>query len=268
MNYSKIYDSIISKALSRVRPNCYCEKHHILPKSMGGSDDKTNIAILTAREHFIAHWLLYKIHKNKSMALAFFSMSKPVGNGRKRYSSHSFKYAREAGAMAVSEMKSGDKHHMFGLVGASNPNFGSKRTDETRMKLSEIAKKRTGGKNHKAKKVICITTGEIFDSISCAKKKHRIGNINYSIKTGGTAGGLVFSYYENGNARPHSEPLGGYASGSSSWNSVKVKNETTGQVFETIAAAAKSISVSSPAVRYAINNKSICKGNRFSYYEG
>jgi len=43
-------------------PNeCYSECHHIIPKSLGGSDNTENLVRLTAREHFIAHWLLTKM---------------------------------------------------------------------------------------------------------------------------------------------------------------------------------------------------------------
>jgi hypothetical protein len=41
----------------------YCEKHHIIPKCLGGSNDPSNIVALTAREHFLAHWLLIKFTK-------------------------------------------------------------------------------------------------------------------------------------------------------------------------------------------------------------
>lgn len=268
MNYIKIHDRIILNATNRVKPDCYCENHHILPRSMGGNDDKTNIVALTAREHFLIHWLLYKIHKNSSMALAFFSMSKPVGNGRTRYTSRSFKYAREAGAAAVSFMKSGEMHHMYGLKGRDNPNFGSRRGDKTKMALSEKAKLRVGGLNPRAKKIVCIDTGEVFDSISEAKKAYPGGNINYSIKTGGKSKGLTFAYAkEDGTPHDFKDPLVGYASGERSWNSNPVINKTTGEVFETLKQAAESIGVSTPAIRYAIKNKSFCKNNRFENYE-
>ena len=58
MNYLKIYENIIekSKKENRKKENgIYYEKHHIVPKCMGGSDDTENLIILTAREHFIAH---------------------------------------------------------------------------------------------------------------------------------------------------------------------------------------------------------------------
>ena len=70
MNYQSIYDSIVEKAKSRTIDG-YTEKHHIIPKSMGGSNHSSNIVKLTAKEHFVAHWLLFKIYKNPSMAKAF-----------------------------------------------------------------------------------------------------------------------------------------------------------------------------------------------------
>ena len=52
----------------------YKEKHHIIPKSLGGTDDINNIIELTGRQHFIAHHLLWKSYQNKEMTLAFWSM--------------------------------------------------------------------------------------------------------------------------------------------------------------------------------------------------
>ena len=64
MNYSRVYNNLIKR--SKNRSVCgYTEKHHIIPVCMGGSNNKNNIVKLTAREHFIAHILLVKIHKNK-----------------------------------------------------------------------------------------------------------------------------------------------------------------------------------------------------------
>jgi len=71
--YKKWHDSIINRAKNRVL-SCYFEKHHIIPKSCGGSDDKSNLVKLTAREHFIVHLLLTKILKGNNkdkMILAF-----------------------------------------------------------------------------------------------------------------------------------------------------------------------------------------------------
>ena len=62
MNYFLIYQRLIAKAKERTCPEGYVEKHHILPRALGGSDDSSNLVVLTSREHFIAHALLAKIH--------------------------------------------------------------------------------------------------------------------------------------------------------------------------------------------------------------
>lgn len=58
MTYQEFIKDIIK---TRGQFNCgeqYHERHHIIPKCMGGSDDKSNLIDLFAKEHFIAHKLL------------------------------------------------------------------------------------------------------------------------------------------------------------------------------------------------------------------
>ena len=50
------------------------ESHHILPKSMGGTDHPSNLINLTPRQHYLAHWMLLKAYKSREMTAAFFSM--------------------------------------------------------------------------------------------------------------------------------------------------------------------------------------------------
>ena len=65
MNYQKIYNDLIQKRKNHIlnKKIQYCERHHILPHSCGGSDDDSNMINLTAKEHFIAHLLLIKIYQ-------------------------------------------------------------------------------------------------------------------------------------------------------------------------------------------------------------
>lgn len=65
MDYKKIYECIIHRGKNR-KLNTYKEKHHIIPKCIGGSDDKTNLVELTAKEHFICHLLLCEIYPNEN----------------------------------------------------------------------------------------------------------------------------------------------------------------------------------------------------------
>lgn len=70
MNYSSIYCALITKRLQNPiekGSGIFVEKHHIIPKSEGGDNSSDNLVNLTAREHYIAHLLLYKIYKDKKM---------------------------------------------------------------------------------------------------------------------------------------------------------------------------------------------------------
>jgi hypothetical protein len=65
MNYSAHYDRLIARA--RVRElTGYRERHHVLPRCMGGGDELENIVRLTAEEHYVAHQLLVKMHPRMS----------------------------------------------------------------------------------------------------------------------------------------------------------------------------------------------------------
>lgn len=61
MDYQNIYNAIIERAKNR-KLDGYLEKHHIIPKCMGGGNNPTNLAELTAREHFLCHMLLCEIY--------------------------------------------------------------------------------------------------------------------------------------------------------------------------------------------------------------
>lgn len=81
MNHKRIYDEIISNAKSRglnkkLLDGPYYEKHHIVPKCLNGANDKDNLVLLTAREHYLCHYLLWKIHKdNFALFRAYHKMS-------------------------------------------------------------------------------------------------------------------------------------------------------------------------------------------------
>lgn len=49
-----------------IESSVYSEKHHIIPRSLGGSDDESNLVALTAREHYIVHVLLFKIFQRRA----------------------------------------------------------------------------------------------------------------------------------------------------------------------------------------------------------
>ena len=78
--YTRWYYNIIQQAQSRNYENKkiatihlgYVESHHIIPKCMGGTNIKTNLIFLTAREHFICHLLLCHMVSDPQIKLRLF----------------------------------------------------------------------------------------------------------------------------------------------------------------------------------------------------
>ena len=58
--YNDFIKNIIdSRGRFGVPSGVYKERHHIIPKCMGGSDDEDNLIDFNAREHYNAHKILY-----------------------------------------------------------------------------------------------------------------------------------------------------------------------------------------------------------------
>lgn len=96
MDYTRIYNQIIERAQTR-KLEGYVEKHHIVPKCIGGLDIKENIVKLTAREHFLCHQLLCKIYPIESKlwyALWLMAIGKKKRNYKDPYNFTSKEYER------------------------------------------------------------------------------------------------------------------------------------------------------------------------------
>lgn len=134
--YTRWYYKIISKAKSRSLLNTYSEKHHIIPRSLGGEDVIDNIVQLTAKEHFICHLLLTKMTAGlarRSMAYAVWKMTHIDGRDRYVPSSRTYEYLRKN----LSQSYKGIKKKSIWWK-------DKKHTDKTKEKQSEIKK---GSKN-------------------------------------------------------------------------------------------------------------------------
>ena len=164
--YSTWYYNIINNSKNRLLTG-YKEKHHIIPRCLGGKDTKDNLAILTAREHFIVHLLLCKFTTGQTkmkMSYAFHAMC--TFKNTKRYNKvnsrlvekirSNFKFTEEH-KLKMSKAQIGNKK----AIGNKN-NLGRKFSKETRLKMS---KARIGNKN-----ALGLKHSEEF--------KERIRNIN------------------------------------------------------------------------------------------
>lgn len=95
--YTAIYYHIIDRAKHRILPKeSYKELHHIIPKSLGGMDNKENLVFLTAREHLICHLLLIRMtsstYKAKMISAAW-SMANLENDGQNRTKLNSRQYS-------------------------------------------------------------------------------------------------------------------------------------------------------------------------------
>jgi hypothetical protein len=120
--YTKWYFALVNNAQHRSITG-YVEKHHIVPKSLGGDDSASNLVVLSAREHFVAHLLLTKMVDDKHLtaklkhAVGKFIQNSPVQN--RTFTSWEYKKIREN----ISLARTGKKH-----------------SEETRKKMSDKRK--------------------------------------------------------------------------------------------------------------------------------
>lgn len=126
--YYRWYLQIVSRAKHRDLGG-YFETHHIVPKSLGGSDLDSNLVKLTAREHFICHWLLTKfvLLNVEKMQYSLWMMMNVENKSQNRYKVNSRTY----------EILKSNLSKIF-----SNQHSGRKLTEETKRKISETRKKK------------------------------------------------------------------------------------------------------------------------------
>jgi hypothetical protein len=151
---TRIYRSIIANAIAKNRSRSdgvYYERHHIQPRSLGGTDDAHNLVLLTPKEHYVCHRLLVKMVEGKSRSKMYaalkFLQSKHNHLELGYYSSR--KYQRDRIASRVT----GPDHHCYGkpvpdsrrqrmlsLTGEKALFFGRKHTSETKDRMSKAHK--------------------------------------------------------------------------------------------------------------------------------
>lgn len=204
MNYRHIYCKIISYAKSQNRfkgDDNYYEAHHILPKSMFPlwKNRKSNLVLLTPREHLFVHKLLFKIYKSPQMAYALMVMQRveqcsDINEARATVADINRKilkklwndpdYRKRRIEATIKYNKTRQYHH----------------SEETKRKISEASSKRVHTEETKrkigesnSKQIVCVETSEIFKSAKdCAEYfnvkiqniycvtngKHKYTNIN------------------------------------------------------------------------------------------
>ena len=142
--YCRWYYNIIQHRL--LNPSTgYIERHHILPKSLGGSNDRSNLVSLTAREHYLCHLLLVKMTEGKShtsMLRAFNAFKMSSRKNPRQLTSRQYQLIRTATATLPNAM-SGRKHSPDTLAkmsaarkGQPSPMKGKKFSNEAKANIA------------------------------------------------------------------------------------------------------------------------------------
>lgn len=187
MDYRKVYNDLISKGklrgLDKRKLSYYTECHHIIPKCMEGSNEDSNLVLLTSREHVIAHVLLSKMYPDNLKIIQSTSAILMKGNKRLGKVSLSFiirirenyaKHARELSKRQLGKEISSDIRKKISIA-----NKGNLVSDDTKNKLKE---------SRQMFKIKNIETGEIYDGIMDAVNKLGISRhqVRKQIKTEGS----------------------------------------------------------------------------------
>lgn len=180
MNYLSHYRKLIARAKARDSVVGYVEKHHVLPRCMGGCDSVENIVVLTAEEHFVAHQLLLKIYPSVGgLATAAVLMSKKAKNAK------AYGWLRKKNALALSGMAERSMKISRSLLGNSRASAlkGRKRPQRSeawKAKLSVLLRsypKRAAGEWSPSE----ATRKRMSDS-AIARKRDQRGDANASRK--------------------------------------------------------------------------------------
>lgn len=155
MTYNEFINNILE---TRGRFACgeeYHERHHIVPKCMGGTNEEENLIDLFAREHFEAHRMLALENPDvHGLVYAWWCMCHGVKRKcQDRYEVSAEEY--EEARINISNNIKGKNNPMYGVRGELHPSYGIKRykdknpfygkhhSEETKEKLREIANNRS-----------------------------------------------------------------------------------------------------------------------------
>jgi hypothetical protein len=132
--YHRWYLSIVAKAQAEGRKKCgdgKYDQHHIIPVSMGGTNDKSNLVLLTSKEHFLCHLLLFKCTEGKakmSMACAWHRMATIKRYCSRRYVEIGVRHKISLNGINKGAYQSPEKRAKISasLKGRSNPVISAK----------------------------------------------------------------------------------------------------------------------------------------------
>lgn len=235
--YLRTYESLISKALSRGLNRklipYYTEKHHILPKCLGGTNIKSNLCLLTAREHILAHMLLSCMYPNNfrlALAVSRMFVTKEPDRSNKDYETIKSRY--DVTTKISTRLLADFREKSVEAIRQANK--GRKKSKETLEKLSNSMKE-FNKKNPNYQKGKKVHTDKHRKELSEKWKGSK--NPNF--------GGITEEHRRNLSL----------AHFGTSPNQKKVVDNNSGKIYRSIADAARAANVPESTLKYWIKNR-------------
>jgi len=162
--YTKWYHAIVENAYLRTLPDdTYIEKHHVIPRSLGGVDSTENLVRLTAREHFVCHLLLTKMVTGPAQyqmlsAVTRFQQSRKYQ--KRILTSWEYQKIRKC---------------------AISARIGQRHTNEARQKIKDRHHDVSGANNPRAKHIQAVAPdGTVYNLLGTLKKFCKDQGLAYS----------------------------------------------------------------------------------------
>ena len=286
MNYKLNYQKLIEYRKTNILNENY-EIHHIVPKSLGGSNSKENLIRLSFREHFLAHYLLWKMTDGKEhlkMAHAFKFMSKDF-----KISSRCYQRLKEELSKKVICLQT---LQVFNSV-TDTINWLSSKINEDTISIKRnlnlvLRKKRKSIQGYafefydsnkqyekielipnkcfkdSSKKIICLQTLRIFENARLAEKETGINfrNISAACTRESSTHGYDFRFYDISKEYKQ-EPMKSIHIQTNQ----KIKCVETNAVFNSMNELAKSIGTSRTNIRRYILSERPYKDLHYVFFE-
>lgn len=256
MDYKKIYDKLVETRVKLRGRNKKrgdgLNRHHILPKCLGGEDNLDNYVLFTFKEHIVAHHLLTKIYPdNNKLKYAYLRMIQSSKSDRKentyKVSSCGEKIAYKLNLTELEELRK------ISVDVLRESNLGRKLSEDVKEKLR---KAHLGKKASKETKELLsqIRTGhDVSDSTRKKISEARLG-MRFSEET-------KRRISESRKGVKLSEEAKKKISGENSVSSKKVV-DSKGNVFTSIRECAKQYSVNEGTISQWIKKNK----NGFKFY--
>lgn len=236
--YKRTYEQLIERGklrgLDKNKLDGYYEKHHIIPRCVGGLDEDSNYVLLTRKEHILAHKLLFRIYDNNpKLIFAYVEMSsiEILDNGK-----------RVRKQLSIKQIEENKKLFSNSRQGVNNPMFGRKQTDETKKKISEknkgrkLTKEQSKKHSERLKGRVLTESWKQKISNSMTGKPHPHKSQNYTKEGLEKMRNLLRQ--RTGDKHP---------------NSKKVINTITGEIWNSITECANANNMTRPQLSYQLN---------------